>query len=184
MVAFALSSGLAFQHLLAYCLSVHELRQTAEFSDFLYTRELCEVQDLLHIGQIEDATGLLENTYFVMDKLYIHSGELSDKVLKALCTLTACCDAASNITDAQKYAEKAIELISSTSSQDIAHKELVVPLLVLSVRLYAIAGDKDRRELDTLLQAYTQQKHINLAKQPTLLELVMQKDFLTTSEMT
>lgn len=77
-------------------------------------------------------------------------------------------------SEAQIYAEKAIELISATPACDSS--ELVVPLIILTIRLFWSLG-KDKRDLEARLEQL-QRTGVNVDKQPTLLELVMKNDFL------
>lgn len=166
--------SVAFQHLLAYCLSVRELRQTPEFTEFLYNHETKEVRRMMRAGAFEDAATILENTYFIQEKLYMHSGEVSYIVFKTVCVLIACLNAGNNVGEAQAYCEKAIQLISTTPACDSS--ELVVPLIILAIRLYWSVG-KDKQDLELRLEQL-KRTGVNVDKQPTLLELVMKSDFL------
>jgi hypothetical protein len=165
--------SVAFQHLLAYCLSIRELRTTAEFSEFLFYPELKEAQRLLKAVQFEEASNILENVFFIQEKLAQHSGEHSLQFFQTLCVLIACLNAVDNTEEAQKFAEKAIELISNSNEYD--NNEMVVPLIVLSIRLRWSTG-KDKTALEEKLQQF-KQKGINIERQPTLLELILRKDF-------
>ncbi|XP_076331918.1 sorting nexin 21 [Tachypleus tridentatus] len=160
--------SVAFHHLLTYAFSVKELRQTPELADFLYNRELREAHKLMKTGHFEDASVILENIFFVQEKLL---GESSWPVFSTLCFLVACLNAVDNITEAQKYAEIAI-----CHMELYKNSEMSVPLLILSVRLWWAVG-KDKRDLEEKLQEI-KQGGLSIDKLPTLLEFVLKQDNL------
>ncbi|XP_035222188.1 sorting nexin-21-like [Stegodyphus dumicola] len=158
--------SVAFQHFLAFSYSVRELRQSLELADFLYTREIQEAHSMMKLGQFEDSSVLLENIYFVQEKI-LDEGHFS--TYYTLCVLVACLNAVDNVAEAQKYAE-----IALTFAAKHERNELTVPLLVLAVRLWWAVG-KDKKGLEKRLYEL-KQSGINTDKQPTLLELVLHRE--------
>lgn len=118
---------------------------------------------MMKLGQFEDSSVLLENVYFVQEKV-LDVGHFS--TYYTLCVLVACLNAVDNVTEAQKYAELALSLAAIHEKN-----ELTVPLLVLAVRLWWAVG-KDKKVLERRLQEM-KAAGINTDKQPTLLELVL-----------
>ena len=165
--------SVAFQHLLAYCLSIRELRTTQEFSEFLFYPELRDAQKKLKALEFEEVSNILENVYFIQEKIFLHSEEPTDQLLQTICVLVGCLNAGDNTSEAQKFAEKALELISKYRQYD--NNQMVVPLIVLSIRHRWIKGS-DKTSLEQKLKAF-KQKGVNIEKQPTLLELILKKDF-------
>lgn len=155
--------SVAFQHFLAYSYSIRELRQSLELAEFLYNREIQEAHGMMKLGQFEDSAVILENIYFVQEKI-LDEGHFS--TYYTLSVLVACLNAVDNVTEAQKYAEIALSYASKHEKHD-----LTVPFLVLAVRLWWAVG-KDKKELEKHLQEL-KQSGINTEKQPTLLELVL-----------
>lgn len=158
--------SVAFQHLLAYIFSISELRQSVEVAEFFYNRELQDAHKMMKVGQFEDASVILENVYFVQEKLL---GEDHFSTYYTLCILIACLNAVDNISEAQKYAEIALLYIPKHNKSD-----LTIPLLVLSIRLWWAVG-KDKRDLEKKVQEM-KKNGINVEKQPTLLELVLHRE--------
>lgn len=158
--------SVAFQHLLAYAFSVRELRQSSELAEFLYNREIQEAHSMMKMGQFEDSSVILENIYFVQEKILDAGHYLT---YYTLCVLVACLNAVDNVAEAQKYAEVALEYVSQHENS-----ELTVPLLVLAVRLWWTVG-KDKKCLERRLQEI-KAAGINVDKQPTLLELVLHRE--------
>lgn len=158
--------SVAFQHFLAYSYSIRELRQSLELAEFLYNREIQEAHSMMKLGQFEDSSVLLENVYFVQEKI-LDVGHFS--TYYTLCVLVACLNAVDNVTEAQKYAELALSLAAIHEKN-----ELTVPLLVLAVRLWWAVG-KDKKGLEKRLQEM-KASGINIDKQPTLLELVLHRE--------
>lgn len=165
--------SVAFQHLLAYCLSIREVRITREYSEFLFYPELKEAQKKLKALEFEETSNILENVFFVEEKLFLHSEEPTDQLLKTLCVLIGCLNAVDNTSEAQLFAEKALDLISKYRQYDT--NQLVVPLIILSIRLRWIKGS-DKTLFEQKLMEF-KQKGVNIEKQPTLLELILKKDF-------
>ncbi|XP_054712781.1 sorting nexin-21-like [Uloborus diversus] len=158
--------SVAFQHFLAFSYSVRELRQSLELAEFLYNREIQEAHSMMKLGQFEDSSVLLENVYFVQEKI-LDQGHFS--IYYTLCVLIACLNAVDNVTEAQKYAEIALSFAANHE-----RTELTVPLLVLAVRLWWAVG-KDKKMLETRLQEM-KYAGVNIDKQPTLLELVLHRE--------
>lgn len=165
--------SVSFQHLLTYCLSIRELRTTQEFGEFLFHPELKEAQKKLKALEFEDVSNILENVFFIQEKLFLHSEEPTDQLLQTLCVLIGCLNAVDNTSEAQKFAEKALELISNFSQYD--NNKMVVPLIVLSLRLRWVRGPQ-KIELEQRLMEL-KQRGVNIERQPTLLELILRKDF-------
>ncbi|GIX99679.1 sorting nexin-21 [Caerostris extrusa] len=128
--------SVAFQHFLAYAYSVRELRQSAELAEFLYNREIQEAHAMMKLGQFEDSAVLLENVYFIQEKI-LDEGHFS--TYYTLCVLVACLNAVDNVAEAQKYAEMALAFAKKHEKN-----VLTVPLLVLAVRLWWAVG-KDKK---------------------------------------
>ncbi|GBN36598.1 Sorting nexin-21 [Araneus ventricosus] len=158
--------SVAFQHFLAYAYSVKELRQSAELAEFLYNREIQEAHAMMKLAQFEDSAVLLENVYFIQEKI-LDEGHFS--TYYTLCVLVACLNAVDNVAEAQKYAEIALSF-----APDHERNVLTVPLLVLAVRLWWAVG-KDKKVLERRLQEL-KQSGTNTDKQPTLLELVLHRE--------
>ena len=165
--------SVSFQHLLTYCLSIRELRTTQEFSEFLFYPELKEAQKKLKALEFEEVSNILENVYFIQEKLFLHSEEPTDQLLVTLSVLIGCLNAVDNTSEAQKFAEKAMELISNYRQYD--NNKMVVPLIILSLRLRWIKGS-EKSELEQRLMEF-KQRGVNIERQPTLLELILKKDF-------
>lgn len=121
---------------------------------------------MMKLGQFEDSSVLLENVYFVQEKI-LDVGHFS--TYYTLCVLVACLNAVDNVAEAQKYAELALSLAAIHEKN-----ELTVPLLVLAVRLWWAVG-KDKKGLEKRLQEM-KDSGINTDKQPTLLELVLHRE--------
>ncbi|KAG8190441.1 hypothetical protein JTE90_009278 [Oedothorax gibbosus] len=158
--------SVGFQHFLAFAYSIRELRKSEELAEFLYNREIQEAHRMMKLAQFEDSAVLLENVYFVQEKV-LEEGSFS--TYYTLCVLVACLNAVDNVSEAQKYAEAALEL----APQHETH-ELTVPLLVLAVRLWWAVG-KEKRGLERRIQEM-RQSGVNTDKQPTLLELVLHRE--------
>ncbi|XP_054164864.1 sorting nexin-20-like [Oppia nitens] len=165
--------SVAFQHLLTYCLSIRELRITQEFAEFLYYPELRDAQQKLKALLFEDVSNILENVYFIEEKLYLHSQEPTNQLLYTLCVLIGCLNAVDNTTEAQKFAEKALHLISNYS--DFTNNQLIVSLIILALRLRWITGSDKTLFEQKLLEFKL--NGINIERQPTLLEVILRKDF-------
>lgn len=159
--------SVAFQHLLAYAFSLKDVRLSSELAEFLYDRELQEAHRLMKIGQFEDAAIILENAFFVQEKVL---GESHEMTYTTLCVLIACLNAVDNVTEAQKYADLALQ-------QSHMHEtNMTYALLVLCIRLWWAVG-KDKRELEIQVQGL-RNKGVNVEKLPTLLELVLKIEVL------
>lgn len=122
---------------------------------------------MMKLAQFEDSSVLLENVYFVQEKV-LQEGHFS--TYYTLCVLVACLNAVDNVSEAQKYAEIALGYKLSFESGN----ELAVPLLVLAVRLWWAVG-KDKKVLERRLQEM-KLAGVNTDKQPTLLELVLHRE--------
>lgn len=158
--------SVAFQHFLAFSYSVRELRQSIELAEFLYNREIQEAHNMMKLGQFEDSSVLLENVYFVQEKI-LEEGHFS--TYYTLCVLVACLNAVDNVAEAQKYAEIALSI-----APNYEQNELTVPLLILAIRLWWAVG-KDKKLLERQLQEL-KKSGFNTEKQPTLLELVLHRE--------
>ncbi|RWS21515.1 Sorting nexin-21-like protein, partial [Leptotrombidium deliense] len=164
--------SVAFQHLLAFCLSVTELRRTHEFHDFLYFREVKEARRLMKCSQFEDCSNLLENVYFIQEKLLLHDSEFNSSVFRTLCVLTASLNAVNNVNEAQNFAEKALHI---AAEEQCINGELYAALIVLAKNLI-LPSNKLSTNLDSKLMEL-RQKGVKVDKLPTLLEIVLKKDF-------
>lgn len=165
--------SVAFHHLLTFCISISELRLTQEFADFLFLKESREASRLMKVAKFDEASSVIENIYFIQEKLYFEPNHPS---FRSLCVLIAALDAVDNVSETATYVERAIEMISLTDAYD--NSELIVPLISLTVRLWARLS-KDPSPLERKLRELSQNNNLNIVKQPTLLELVLRQDFLT-----
>ncbi|RWS08537.1 Sorting nexin-21-like protein [Dinothrombium tinctorium] len=174
--------SVAFQHLLALCLSVTELRRTQQFYDFLCGRELKEARRAMRVAQFEESSIVLENVYYIQEKLLLHDSEFCSSVFRTLCVLIASLNAVNNVNDAQNYAEKAIEIIKKHNLTTHAmHNELIAAFVILCKKMFWSLAEQ-KQFLDTTLDEM-KLKAVKVDKLPTLLELVMQKDYTSSLTM-
>lgn len=165
----------AFQSLLTYCLSVDELRTSRPFIDFLHAKEMMEVRRALKSRNFEDAGNILENCYFIQEKITLQgvNDQTSAQIYQILILLVASMEVAGSPQEALNYAEKAIPMILETDFYD--HHELTVPFLRLIERLFACSG----KPIDAFARKIAQlkEKGIKTDKSPNLIELIVKKDF-------
>jgi len=154
-----------FEELLLHVYAVERLRISSDFADFLYNRDIKEAHDHLRRAKYDDALPILENAFFLQEKLL---GEKHSSVLSTLCEIVASHNAAENIVEAQKFAEVALSRFGKEESH-----ELYIPLLQLSVRLWWTLG-KDKKHLERRLQSI-KQSGVNVDGQPSLLEIALRR---------
>ncbi|XP_018494550.1 sorting nexin-20 [Galendromus occidentalis] len=143
-----------------------EVRFSAVFSAFLFSKDARHGHELMTQGQFQDASCILLNAYRIAEKLY----SLEDPVaFITVCLVIACLNACDNVKQAQKYAETAVAVRYHRDRADIA-----VPLLILSQRLYALEG-KERSAIDKELRIFEDER-IPIVNLPTLLAIVLRID--------
>ena len=187
--------SLEFKNFLAYSLSVPEIRSSREFASFLYFPELKAAKVCLQSIYLEEAGNILENVYFIQDKLAIHSGLTSGQLVHTLCCLIGCYNAVDNTAEAKRLAERTFEILFNNSVVCIPNNnrqdssvyevtnlfetsELILPLIMLSLRLRWFSGQQ-KISLENKLEELCRQRSLprNFDSQPTLLEMILKKDF-------
>lgn len=165
--------SIAFENLLAYCLSITDLLRTSEFVEFLHNQEMKEVKKLLKTRQFEEASIILENAYFIEEKISLHEGYPNHQGFTILTLLITLLNATNSLSEAYTYGLRMKEMILNYDCFD--HSELMVPLLILLIRLFWSNG-KEKALLEQKLNQF-KRKGIKVEGQPPLLELILKKDF-------
>lgn len=194
--------SLAFQKFLTYCLSVSEIRFSREFATFLYVPELKETKKCLTAIHLEEAACILENVYFIQDKLAVHSGKPSAQLIHTMCCLIGCLNAVDNTSEARMLADRTFEILFENSiilnpatttttrrggrnnesvyevNNLYESSELVLPLILLSLRLQWFSGQR-KIALENKLEELCRKRSLprNFNSQPTLLEIILRRDF-------
>lgn len=85
-----------------------------------------EARRMMKNGQFEEAAVIFENIYWIQEKVFLFKSACEtkldddeaqeDDILETLCLLISTLNATDNQIDAQKYAEDAVKLISSSTS--------------------------------------------------------------------
>ncbi|XP_027198565.2 sorting nexin 21 [Dermatophagoides pteronyssinus] len=190
--------SLSFQKFLTYCLSLTEIRSSKEFAQFLYYPELREAKNCLKFIRLEEAASILENVYYIQDKLSSHSGRPDRQLIHTLCCLIGCLNAVDNTTDAKKLARKTFEMLfenpvvlmpSQNGTNDNTNtifevdnlyesSQLIVPLILLSLRHEWFSGQQ-KFALEKKLEELCRKRSLprNFDSHPKLLEILLRKDF-------
>lgn len=86
-----------------------EVRFSAFFSEFLFSKDARHGHELMTQGQFQDASCILLNCYRIAEKLY----SLEDPVaFVTVCLVIASLNACDDVKQAQKYAETALTAVS------------------------------------------------------------------------
>lgn len=161
------SRSRAFEQFLYHIYDVDKTRLSEELAEFFYNREVRDAHGCMRCGKFEDAIPLLENAYFLQEKVL---GDSHLTTLSTLCEVIATHNAIDNMSEAHKFAEVALCQFVAGHQEKC---ELYPPLLQLSVRLCWALG-KDKRDLEQRLQSLSQ-SGTRVEKLPTLLDVVMKK---------
>lgn len=138
--------AMAFEIFLDFILSVGELKQTEAFLSFLQDEELNRACRLCDERRNEIAVPILENTFQVVNKVYL---DKSKPVLLLLCRLVAaCCNSPIPHPLSEKYIEIAVRRFDHVS--DVELLVLYCPLLNAASYLYWQKGIDDTSIKDRL----------------------------------
>lgn len=156
----------AFESLLDYIVTVPSLRDSDHFLDFLQGDELKKACQLLDERRNEFAVPILENTFRVLNKVYL---DKSKCVLLLLCRLVAACTT-SPIPHplAEQWAELALRRYEHVCDADLL--VLYIPLLQTCLHLWWQRG-RDRTLLEERLDQMAK-KGINVKGGPTLTQAI------------
>ena len=117
--------AIAFENFLDYSISVTLLRESEHFLSFLQDEELSKACIMLDERRNESAVPILENTFRVLNKVYL---DKSKPVLLLLCRLVAACsNSPIPHPQSEKWAELAIRRYEHVS--DVELLVLYIPLL-------------------------------------------------------
>ncbi|XP_001661060.2 sorting nexin-21 isoform X2 [Aedes aegypti] len=158
--------SMAFESFLDYIVSVPSLRDSDHFLEFLQGDELKKACQLLDERRNEYAVPLLENTFRVLNKIFL---DKSKCVLLLLCRLVAACTT-SPIPHplAEQWAELALRRYEHVCDTDLL--VLYIPLLQTCLHLWWQRG-RDRSLLEERLDQMAK-KGIKVKGGPTLTQAI------------
>lgn len=140
--------ALAFENFLDYVISVSALRDSEPFLSFLQDDELDKACRLLDERRNELAVPILENTFQLINKIYL---DKSKPVLLLLCRLVAACTTSPiPHPSAEKWAELALRRFDHVSDVDLL--VLYIPLLNSCSYLFWQKG-RDAQQINDRLEA-------------------------------
>ncbi|XP_062548287.1 sorting nexin-21 isoform X2 [Armigeres subalbatus] len=156
----------AFENLLDYIVTVPSLRDSEHFLEFLQGDELNKACQLLDERRNEFAVPILENTFRVLNKIFL---DKSMCVLLLLCRLVAACTT-SPIPHplAEQWAELALRRYEHVCDADLL--VLYIPLLQTCLHLWWQRG-RDRTLLEERLDQIAK-KGIKVKGGPTLTQAI------------
>lgn len=184
----------AFKKFLTYCLSIAEIRASKEFSSFLFFPELHEAKKLLMATNLEEAAIILENVYYIQEKLMTLNSKPNAQLIHTMCCIVACFNAVDCTNEAKMFANKVFELLfdngvlikpahpgaSNVLQVNNLYEscELVFPLILLSIRRRWFSGQK-KVILENKLEELCRKQSLsrNYDSHPTLLEIILKKQF-------
>lgn len=125
--------SVSFENLLDYILTIPQLRDSEKFLSFLQDDELKKACTLIDERRNEQAIPILENTFMLLNKVYM---DKSRPVLLILCRLVAACTSSILIPlpMCMKYMELALRRFEHVSDTEIL--VLYIPLLNTASYLY------------------------------------------------
>ena len=138
--------SVAFENFLSYIYGRDVLRCSEPFRAFLYRRDLQESSHYLLHSQFEEASPILENLYWLLDKLH---GD-REMLLRVLCQLIVCLHAINNYELSYDYAQIAMPKFQSHLNDGFS-KEFYIPFLHFCIRLWWLLG-KDKRMFESKLE--------------------------------
>ncbi|XP_055548895.1 sorting nexin-21 isoform X2 [Wyeomyia smithii] len=156
----------AFENFLDYIISVPSLRDSEHFLEFLQADELSKACQLLDERRNEFAVPILENTFRILNKIFL---DKSKCVLLLLCRLVAACTT-SPIPHplAEQWAELALRRYEHVCDTDLL--VLYIPLLQTCLHLWWQRG-RDRTLLEERLDQMGK-KGIKVKGGPTLAKAI------------
>ncbi|XP_046675234.1 sorting nexin-20 [Homalodisca vitripennis] len=160
-----------FEVLLSVVAQNEKIRESSSVINFFLGKEQSEALKLISEKNYSAAIAPLEMIFRLLNKLFTNRHPL---VLRALCLLVACCDAA-GVVWTQKYAETAVTRYEAVSDADSLR--YYVPLLQLCVRL--LPGAEALQERLSSMK----RRGMKVVGCPPLLDAVL-ADFPSTSGQT
>lgn len=156
----------AFESFLDYIVSVPSLRESEHFLEFLQGDELRRACQLLDERRNEFAVPLLENTFRILNKIFL---DKSKCVLLLLCRLVAACtNSPIPHPESEKWAELALRRYEHVCDTDLL--VLYIPLLQTCLHLWWQRG-RDRSLLEERLDEMGK-KGIKVKGGPTLAQAI------------
>ncbi|KAF5298380.1 hypothetical protein FQR65_LT01158 [Abscondita terminalis] len=140
-----------FESLLKHVLIDSKLRNSNALLSFLQDIELNEAKCHLNVKEFTSAVTLLENNFWLLNKVYT---DRSPAVLLALCRLLGCCISMPGSPDAEKWADLALHRYEGVCDSDLL--ELYLPLLHVCNKIWWQNG-RNREILEMRLQTLRQQ---------------------------
>lgn len=160
----------AFEALLDYVSEDSTLRDSPHFVQFLQNIELTRACQLLDERRNEQAIPILENTFRVLNKVFM---DRSNVVLLQLCRLVAACTTSPvPHPSADKWANLALMRYEGVSDTDLL--TLYIPLLHTCIHLWWLRG----RSNDVLVNRleHLSSKGIDVTAKPTLSQAIHRLD--------
>ena len=163
----------AFETFLGHIYSRDVLRCSEPFRGFLYRRDLQESSHHLLHSQFEEACPILENLYWLLDKLH---GD-RELLLRVLCQLIVCLHAINNYDLSYDYAQLAFPKFQSHLNDSFC-QEFYIPFLHFCIRLWWLLG-RDKKAFESKLEeARKQGKRVDGV--PGLLDILRDEISLPT----
>jgi len=152
-----------FESLLLLLVCHEKVRESSTVIDFFVQKELAESLKLIENQNYAEAVIPLENSFYLLNKLLTPR---HPQVLRLLCLLVACCDAA-QAQQTRHFATTAVQRFEAVSDTDLLR--YYVPLLQLSLGLLQNA---DRELLQERLSCM-KRRGMKVDGCPKLLEAVL-----------
>lgn len=140
----------SFEQYLSHLFSIEMIRTSSEFTDFFYGPRLREGYRLIQNGIYTDALPFLILSWKLQTKIL---GNCNVETVSTLCAVVACYTSLEQDSQAEMYAELALESIANDD-----RNPHLIPLLKLHIRLCWKMG-KDKKKLELRLETLKQKGH-------------------------
>ncbi|XP_070575187.1 sorting nexin-21-like [Ptychodera flava] len=155
----------AFEQFLSHIFTFEEVRQSPEFEDFFYHRDLKLAYKYMCVGEYQEAIPLLQNGLHLQEKLL---GESDPSAIETLCALVVAYCHNESDAHAHSYAKAALALMNDDDSNIF-----LVPLLQTTIGICWRIG-KDKRHLESRLSRHVADA-VDAESRPLLKDLVIMR---------